>query len=94
MSLYLSFISGPTVFRVFFAFAMIVDLACVYAAIFDRDLLRRIAVRFFSSVSGQTIRIDPSPRQQASNWVVFALISAVPPVAWIAFELYFVQFVR
>jgi hypothetical protein len=34
----LSFISGPTVFRVFFAVAMIVDLAGVYAAIFDRDL--------------------------------------------------------
>lgn len=89
---YLDFLSGVVVARTFFAVATLVSLACVYAAIFARDLPRKFAVWFFSTLAGQSVTIPPSAPEDKThwlNWVGFGLICAVPPVAWIVFELYF-----
>jgi hypothetical protein len=75
--------------RVFFAFTSAVDALFIYAAIFDRDLPRRLAERFFGALSGQAVKIAPSnEKPHWLQWLGFIFVSAVPPAAWIVFELY------
>ena len=89
MDAYFSFFSSNAFVRCFFAFLTAIDLVFVYAAVFDRDLPRRIAVWFFGALSGRPVTVDRPASGQNNNWLVFAFVSAVPPIAWILFELYF-----
>jgi len=89
MDAYFSFVSSNAFLRIFFALLTAVDLVFVYAVLFDRDLPRRMAVRFFGVLSRQPVTIDQSAAGQKNNWLVFAVVSAVPPAAWIVFECCF-----
>ena len=81
--------------RVFFGIAVAIDLIFIYAAVFDRDLPRRIAVWFFGFLSGERINL---PREENNTgigqWFIFAFVSAVPFAGWIAFELFFAPRMR
>jgi hypothetical protein len=83
---------GIAVIRVFFAIATVVDLVFIYAAIFDRELPRHIAKWFFGTLSGQPVVIAPSAeRIEWWQWLGFSFVSAVPLVAWVAFEIFIVK---
>lgn len=76
--------------RSFFAFATAVDLLFIYAALFNRKLLPRLAQWFFGTLFGQRITIPPPSTDKPPwwTWLAFSFVSAVPPIAWILFEIY------
>jgi hypothetical protein len=77
-------------FRGFFGLATAVDLLFLYAALFNRNLPPRLAQWFFGALSGQRITIPPPSTDKPPwwSWLAFAFVSAVPPVAWLLFEIY------
>lgn len=91
MGAYFSFVSSNTFIRAFFAFITAIDLLSIYAVVFDRELPGRIAEWFFGALSRQRVAVHRSKSAQKINWLVFAFVCAVPPAAWLVFELYFAK---
>jgi hypothetical protein len=80
---------GVAAFRSFFALATATDLIFIYSMVFDRDLSRRIAVRFFSALSGMPVSMRPTDETvRWWQWLGFVFVSAVPPALWLLFEFY------
>ncbi len=78
-------------FRCFFALGMAIDLVFIYAIVFDRDLPRRMAERFFGTLFGMPLALRPSNDEiPVFAWIGFIFISAFIPFAWVLFELYLV----
>jgi hypothetical protein len=74
-------------FRAFFIACLLVDLVFLYALVFDRDLPRRIAIRFFGGLSGQTVHIPPTEdRITFGQGFGVAMIMIVPLLVWAIFE--------
>ena len=77
--------------RGFFLLCAVVELVFIYAAVFDRDLPRRMAEWFFGALSGERVKVAAGSAEDEGptvwNWVIFAVVCAVPPVAWIVFEV-------
>jgi hypothetical protein len=91
MDAYFRFVSSNTCIRSFFVLVTAIDALFLYSALFNRDLPRRLAERFFSALSGQpvTAHRSTSDKNDTNNWFIFAFISALPPAAWTLFEIYF-----
>jgi hypothetical protein len=80
---------ATAVFRSFFVLLLGIDLVFLYAVAFDRDLPRRVAIRFFGALSGQSVTMPPTDETiRWWQWLVYIFISAVPPALWLFFELY------